>query len=161
VAVHNFFSPTNARSRDTATCCASQRDNRRSQLGLFCPQVTATIRSSTIACRTFGTGATTAPYAEHDCNLRLRHSREFVRDVGRELIVAWFRPMGADEVAYHQATVVGRVDDHPGAALDYYGSRGETLLRWGGVGAARLGLAGEVTAEGYEAAFGIGGFVIP
>lgn len=37
--------------------------------------------------------------------------------------MAWFRPMGANEVAYHQATVVGRADDHPGAALDYYGSR--------------------------------------
>ncbi len=75
--------------------------------------------------------------------------------------VAWFRPMGADEVAYHQATVVGRADDHPGAALDYYGSRGETPLRWAGAGAARLGLAGEVTAEAYEAAFGPGGFRDP
>lgn len=75
--------------------------------------------------------------------------------------VAWFRPMGADEVAYHQATVVGRADDHPGAALDYYGSRGETPLRWGGAGAARLGLAGEVTPDAYEAAFGPGGFRLP
>jgi hypothetical protein len=31
--------------------------------------------------------------------------------------MAWFRPMGINEVAYHQATVVGRGDDHPGAAL--------------------------------------------
>ncbi|HEX7134425.1 MAG TPA: MobF family relaxase, partial [Iamia sp.] len=69
--------------------------------------------------------------------------------------------MGADEVAYHQATVVGRADDHPGAALDYYGSRGETPLRWGGAGAARLGLAGEVTPEAYEAAYGPGGFRDP
>jgi hypothetical protein len=46
--------------------------------------------------------------------------------------MAWFRRMGADEVAYHQATVVDRSDDHPGRALDYYGSRGETPLRWGG-----------------------------
>ena len=69
--------------------------------------------------------------------------------------------MGADEVAYHQATVVGRADDHPGAALDYYGSRGETPLRWGGAGAARLGLTGEVTPEAYEAAFGPGGFRDP
>jgi conjugative relaxase-like TrwC/TraI family protein len=72
--------------------------------------------------------------------------------------VAWFRPMGADEVAYHQATVVGRADDHPGAALAYYASRGETPLRWGGSGAARLGLVGEVTPEAYEMAFGTGGF---
>jgi conjugative relaxase-like TrwC/TraI family protein len=75
--------------------------------------------------------------------------------------MAWFRPMGAAEVAYHQETVVGRVDDHPGAALDYYGSRGETPMRWGGAGAARLGLHGEVTAEAYEAAFGPGGFTLP
>ncbi|HMJ77359.1 MAG TPA: MobF family relaxase [Iamia sp.] len=69
--------------------------------------------------------------------------------------------MGADEVAYHQKTVVGRADDHPGAALDYYGSRGETPLRWGGAGAARLGLHGEVTPEAFEAAFGPGGFIEP
>ena len=75
--------------------------------------------------------------------------------------MAWFRPMGAAEVAYHQETVVGRADDHPGAALDYYGSRGETPLRWGGAGAAHLGLEGEVTAEAYEAAFGPGGFAVP
>ncbi len=75
--------------------------------------------------------------------------------------MAWFRRMGADEVAYHQATVVGRADDHPGAALDYYGSRGETPLRWGGAGAARMGLSGEVTPEAYEAAFGPGGFRDP
>lgn len=75
--------------------------------------------------------------------------------------MAWFRPMGADAVAYHQATVVGRDDDHPGAALDYYGSRGETPLRWAGAGATRLGLAGEVTPEAYEAAFGTGGFHDP
>jgi conjugative relaxase-like TrwC/TraI family protein len=61
--------------------------------------------------------------------------------------------MGADEVAYHRETVVGREDDHPGAALDYYGTRGETPLRWGGAGAARLGLGGEVTTTAYEAAF--------
>lgn len=75
--------------------------------------------------------------------------------------MAWFRPMGADEVAYHQATVLGRADDHPGRALDYYGSRGETPLRWGGAGAASLGLAGEVTPEAYEAGFGPGGFRDP
>ena len=69
--------------------------------------------------------------------------------------------MGAAEVAYHQETVVGRADDHEGAALDYYGSRGETPLRWGGAGAARLGLSGEVTPEAYEAAFGPGGFRVP
>lgn len=44
--------------------------------------------------------------------------------------MAWFRPMGAAEVAYHEATVLGREDDHAGRALAYYGGRGETPLRW-------------------------------
>jgi conjugative relaxase-like TrwC/TraI family protein len=69
--------------------------------------------------------------------------------------------MGAESVEYHQQTVLGRADDHPGQALDYYGSRGETPLRWGGAGAARLGLAGEVTPEAYRLAFGQGGFRDP
>ncbi len=69
--------------------------------------------------------------------------------------------MGVEAVAYHEATVVGRADDHQGQALDYYGSRGETPLRWGGVGAERLGLTGEVTADAYRAAFGPGGFIDP
>ena len=51
--------------------------------------------------------------------------------VGKERgAVAWFRRMGVEQVAYHEATVVGWEDDHPGQALDYYGSRGETPLRW-------------------------------
>jgi conjugative relaxase-like TrwC/TraI family protein len=75
--------------------------------------------------------------------------------------VAWFWTMGANEVAYHEATVLGREGDHPGQALDYYGSRGETPLRWGGAGAARLGLHGEVTREAYRLAFGPGGFRDP
>jgi conjugative relaxase-like TrwC/TraI family protein len=56
---------------------------------------------------------------------------------------------------------VGREDDYPGQALDYYGSRGETPLRWGGAGAARLGLEGEVTREVYRLAFGPAGFRDP
>ncbi len=75
--------------------------------------------------------------------------------------MAWFRPMGAAEVAYHEATVVGREDDHPGRALAYYGSRGETPLRWGGAGAVAFGLSGEVTPEAYGLAFGPGGFRHP
>jgi conjugative relaxase-like TrwC/TraI family protein len=75
--------------------------------------------------------------------------------------VAWFWTMGANEVAYHEATVLGREDDHPGQALDYYGSRGETPLRWGGAGAQRLGLQGEVTRDAYRLAFGPGGFRDP
>jgi hypothetical protein len=43
--------------------------------------------------------------------------------------VAWFRRMGVEQVAYHEATVLERGDDHAGQALDYYGSRGETPLR--------------------------------
>ena len=75
--------------------------------------------------------------------------------------MAWFRRMGVEQVAYHEATVLGREDDHPGQALDYYASRGETPLRWGGAGADRLGLEGEVTREAYRLAFGPGGFRDP
>ena len=67
------------------------------------------------------------------------------------------RMMGADSVEYHRATVLGRADDHPGLAMEYYASRGETPLAWGGSGAERLGLFGPVTAESYEAVFGQGG----
>ena len=67
------------------------------------------------------------------------------------------RMMGADSVAYHQATVMGRADDFPGQALAYYASRGETHLVWGGEGAARLGLNGRVTEEQYAAIYGPGG----
>ena len=65
--------------------------------------------------------------------------------------------MGADSVEYHRETVLGRADDHPGMAIEYYASRGETPLVWGGSGAAALGLSGPVTAESYEAVFGPGG----
>ena len=72
-------------------------------------------------------------------------------------MVAWMRMMGADSVAYHAHTVAGRADDHAAAALAYYGSRGETPLRWGGSGAAGVGLSGEVSADAYRAVFGPGG----
>ena len=65
--------------------------------------------------------------------------------------------MGADSVEYHRATVLGRGDDHTGRAQDYYASRGETPLVWGGSGTAALGLSGAVTTESYEAMFGLGG----
>ena len=67
------------------------------------------------------------------------------------------RMMGAESVEYHRATVLGRADDHPGMAMEYYASRGETPLVWGGSGAAGLGLSGSVTPEAYEAVFGVGG----
>jgi len=67
------------------------------------------------------------------------------------------RMMGAESVEYHRATVLGRADDHPGMAMEYYASRGETPLVWGGSGAAALGLEGAVTAGSYEAVFGPGG----
>jgi conjugative relaxase-like TrwC/TraI family protein len=67
------------------------------------------------------------------------------------------RMMGAESVEYHRATVLGRVDDHPGRVMEYYASRGETPLVWGGSGATSLGLAGAVTSESYEALFGPGG----
>ena len=67
------------------------------------------------------------------------------------------RMMGAESVEYHRSTVLGRGDDHPGMALEYYASRGETPLVWGGTGRAGLCLDGAVTAESYEAVFGPGG----
>src|SRR5215213_440620 len=69
--------------------------------------------------------------------------------------------MGADSVDYHRATVLARGDDHPGQALAYYASRGETPLLWGGAGARLLGLAGAVTDEQYGAIFGPGGACDP
>jgi conjugative relaxase-like TrwC/TraI family protein len=67
------------------------------------------------------------------------------------------RMMGAESVEYHRSTVLGRGDDYPGMALEYYASRGETPLVWGGSGRAALGLEGAVTPENYEAIFGVGG----
>ncbi len=69
--------------------------------------------------------------------------------------------MGADSVAYHRATVLARGDDHPGQALAYYASRGETPLMWGGAGAGALGLAGAVSENQYTALFGPGGACDP
>lgn len=71
--------------------------------------------------------------------------------------MAWFRMMGVDSVEYHRATVLGRDDDHPGMAVLYYGSRGETPLQWGGQLAERLGLVGAVDDTGYDAIYGPGG----
>ena len=50
--------------------------------------------------------------------------------------MAWMRMMGADSVGYHERTVLGREDDPVGNALEYYASRGETPMAWGGAGAA-------------------------
>jgi len=71
------------------------------------------------------------------------------------------RMMGADSVAYHEKTVMGRADDFPGSALAYYASRGETPLVWGGAGAERLGLVGRVTEAQYAAIYGPGGACDP
>ncbi|MGH9034661.1 MAG: MobF family relaxase, partial [Acidimicrobiia bacterium] len=75
--------------------------------------------------------------------------------------VAWMRMMGAESVAYHEKTVLGRADDFPGRALAYYASRGETPLGWGGAGAERLGLVGRVTEAQYAAIYGPGGACDP
>lgn len=49
--------------------------------------------------------------------------------------MAWMRMMGAESVAYHRDTVMGRGDDHPGEALAYYyASRGESRCRGAGRG---------------------------
>ncbi len=65
--------------------------------------------------------------------------------------------MGSKSVRYHAETVMGRSDDHRGRALEYYGSRGETPLRWGGSGARSLGLEGTVMAHQYASIYGEGG----
>jgi conjugative relaxase-like TrwC/TraI family protein len=71
------------------------------------------------------------------------------------------RMMGAESVDYHRETIIERGDDHPGAALDYYASRGETPLAWGGSGAASLGLFGAVDNSSYDAVYGPGGATDP
>jgi conjugative relaxase-like TrwC/TraI family protein len=75
--------------------------------------------------------------------------------------MAWMRMMGVESVAYHRETVMGRADDHPGLALSYYASHGETPLAWGGSGAEALGLVGSVTDVQYDSVFGPGGFRDP
>ena len=75
--------------------------------------------------------------------------------------MAWMRMMGADSVAYHRETIIERGDDFPGAALEYYASRGETPLLWGGSGAQSLGLVGPVDNPSYDALYGPGGACDP
>ena len=67
------------------------------------------------------------------------------------------RMMGADSVEYHEHTVAGRGDDPVAASGEYYASRGETPMSWGGSGCGLLGLEGEVDLADYRAVFGIGG----
>ena len=71
--------------------------------------------------------------------------------------MAWMRMMGADSGEYHRKSIIERGDDHPGQALGYYGTRGETPLLWGGSGAAQMGLSGAVTDPTYETIYGPGG----
>ncbi len=71
--------------------------------------------------------------------------------------MAWMRMMGADSVEYHEHTVAGRGDDPVAASGEYYASRGETPMSWGGSGRGLLGLEGEVDLADYRALFGIGG----
>ena len=71
--------------------------------------------------------------------------------------MAWMRMMGADSVDYHEHTVAGRGDDPVTASGEYYASRGETPMSWGGSGCGLLGLDGEVDLADYRAVFGIGG----
>ena len=67
------------------------------------------------------------------------------------------RMMGADSVEYHEHTVAGRGDDPVAATREYYASRGETPMSWGGSGRLLLGLEGEVDLADYRAVFGVGG----
>ncbi len=67
--------------------------------------------------------------------------------------------MGERSVDYHRATVIERADDFATQSLDYYGSRGETPLVWGGsaVEGLGLGVGRAVTPGEYEALFAPGG----
>ena len=65
--------------------------------------------------------------------------------------------MGTGSIGYHERTVLGRDDDPAANALEYYASRGETPMAWGGAGAAWLGLDGEVDLAEWRAVFGTGG----
>jgi conjugative relaxase-like TrwC/TraI family protein len=67
------------------------------------------------------------------------------------------RMMGADSIGYHERTVLGRGDDPVVGALEYYASRGETPMTWGGTGTDRLGFEGEVGLDDWRAVFGTGG----
>jgi conjugative relaxase-like TrwC/TraI family protein len=69
--------------------------------------------------------------------------------------------MAARSVNYHEKNVADRADDHPGQALGYYGSRGETPLTWGGSGAPMLDLQGTADIDAYRAVFGEGGARMP
>ena len=75
--------------------------------------------------------------------------------------MAWMRMMGADSVAYHRETIIERCDDFPAAGLEYYASRGESPLLWGGMGAESLGLVGAVDNPSYDAVYGPGGACDP
>ncbi len=65
--------------------------------------------------------------------------------------------MGTESVGYHEHTVLERGDDPVANALDYYASRGETPMVWGGAGSVSLGLGGEVGVDEWRAVFGSGG----
>ncbi len=52
--------------------------------------------------------------------------------------LAWMRMMGAESVGYHEHSVLERGDDRLGNALEYYASRGETPMVWGGPAPPRL-----------------------
>ena len=45
--------------------------------------------------------------------------------------------MGAESVGYHEHSVLERGNDPVANALEYYASRGETPMVWGGAGATR------------------------
>jgi conjugative relaxase-like TrwC/TraI family protein len=67
--------------------------------------------------------------------------------------------MGQKSVDYHRATVIERADDFAPHSLDYYASRGETPLVWGGSGVEGLGLrvGRPVALDEYQALFAPGG----
>jgi conjugative relaxase-like TrwC/TraI family protein len=71
------------------------------------------------------------------------------------------RMMGAESVGYHEHSVLGRGDDAVANAHEYYASRGESPMVWGGSGASAVGLKGEVSVVEWRSVFGTGGACRP
>ena len=115
------------------------------------PSISFSIRVRSVALRR--RHVTPSEYLEHDCKgcpLPVRGSR---------------RGLDADDGS--RFCCLPPRDHHrarrrlSGAGLEYYASRGETPLLWGGLGAEALGLVGPVDNPSYDAIYGPGGACDP